>query len=61
MRMFKYQDPSGEYTITEDGIINEYYEHWKLQMIKAKQEHLISRDNCIEDFVVVHWAWEIDA
>ena len=44
--------------ITDDEIIKEYWNYWCEQMLKVKKGHLISRQNCIEDWVVINWAWE---
>jgi len=49
-----------EYTsLTEQEILDEYWEYWvgKQHEVGIK-EHLINRERCIEDFCVVHWAWE---
>lgn len=46
--------------VTEDDIINLYWNFWSGKMISKYGEghELISRENCIEDFIVVNWAWE---
>ena len=59
MRLWRFNDPSGNQFITDDEIIKDYFPYWKEQMIKVGKEDLISHENCIEDFVVVHWAWEV--
>lgn len=46
--------------ITEDEIIILYWENWRERMIKkfgAESLH-INRKNCIDDWVVVNWAWK---
>lgn len=58
-RYFKYQDPSGEYTISDEEILETYYDHWKGELTRLGRESMISPEACIEDFVAVHWAWEI--
>jgi hypothetical protein len=47
--------------MTEQQILEFYWEFWLKQMNnKFGLNHpLINRDNCIEDFCVVHWAQEI--
>ena len=44
-------------TKSEDEILDEYYEYWVSRMKRVNKEDLISKDNCINDWVVVHWAW----
>lgn len=61
MRTWKYQDPSGEYTLTDDEILEFYYSEWAKAMVRAGKRDKISKENCIQDFVVVHWAWEVKA
>jgi len=58
-RTFLYSDPDGDYIYDEDQIMEEFWGHWSVQMIKAGKSHLITRENCIEDWIVVHWATEI--
>jgi len=55
-RVWQYQDLSGVHTITDGEILREFYPLWSDMMKKAGKEKLISEENCIEDFVVVHWA-----
>lgn len=47
-------------TVTEDQIIKEYYSWWEAQMIKkfGVGHYLITPEQCIEDWIVVNWAWE---
>lgn len=49
-------------TVSEDDIIAEYWDWWYDKMIKKFGEghEWITRECCIDDYVVVHWAWEID-
>ena len=47
-------------TWTEDQIIKSYYIHWTTMMIAAGKGDDISRERCIEDWRVVHWAVETD-
>lgn len=46
--------------ITDDQIIREYFPYWKNQMIKkfGFDHELITIKNCIDDWIVVNWAWE---
>ena len=49
-------------TLSEDEIIEDYYPYWEKKMIeKYGQEEFDktwSKKECIEDFIVIHWAWE---
>ena len=45
-------------TWTEDQIIESYYKYWSTKMIENSLNSEISRERCIEDWCVVHWAWE---
>ena len=45
-------------TITTDEILRDYWPYWKEAMEKAGKHHLISPEACVDDFVVVRWAWE---
>jgi hypothetical protein len=42
--------------ISREDILSAYYPYWCEQMRKVGKEALINEDNCIDDFVVVHWA-----
>ncbi len=44
-------------TWTEDQILDSYYTYWCMKMVQAGcHADLISREACIDDWVVVHWA-----
>lgn len=47
-------------TWSEDQIIKSYYTHWSTKMIQNVEDPDLSRENCIEDWCVVHWAMETD-
>lgn len=42
--------------LTEDEIIQTYFKYWSAEMRKAGLDSAISRQGCIDDFIVVHWA-----
>ena len=44
----------------EDQIIEEYWSYWSSRMEEkfGKDHELITRENCIEDWANLHWAWE---
>jgi len=54
------QDAPEPVTMTEDQILEEYWEFWQTRMIKkfGANSSLINKKNCIDDWVVVNWAWE---
>ena len=60
MKIYKYCDLDGEYYITEAQIIEQYFPYWSKMMGKAGKKTLISYKNCIEDFCIIHWAWEVE-
>ena len=47
-------------TFSEDQIIESYYGYWKDKMLVIGKESLTTRERCIEDWIVVHWAVETD-
>lgn len=59
MKTYTYVDPGGTYTLTEDQIIEEYWDYWCSQMRKVGREHLITKERCIEDWVTINWAVEV--
>lgn len=63
MRKFRYNTPTDTgnqvVQVTEEEILSTYFDYWSSQMVKAGKQDLISPENCIDDFVVVHWAWEV--
>ena len=56
MREFKYQDPDGIHIITEDEIRTQFFPHWKERMEKIGKGEEATFENCIDDFITVHWA-----
>ena len=47
-------------TWSEDQIIASYYKYWSIKMIASGHDDDISRENCIDDWCVVHWAQQTD-
>lgn len=45
--------------ITDAEILETYGPWWRGAMERAEKHGFISDENCIDDFVVVHWAWEV--
>ena len=44
----------------EDQIIDSYFRYWSIKMIESGHGEEVSRERCIEDWIVVHWAVECD-
>ena len=66
-KIFEYNEPGPNWEpktvrLRGEDILSFYYDWWSEQMDK---KYGIGRDrthdinNCIEDFCVVHWAWEV--
>ena len=47
-------------TWSEDQIMESYYMYWCGKMIQNVPNPDLSRENCIYDWCVVHWAVETD-
>lgn len=47
-------------TWNEDQIIKSYYTYWSGKMIQNVEDPDLSRENCIDDWKVVHWAMQTD-
>jgi hypothetical protein len=60
MRYYKYIDPSGEYLVSEQEIL-ETYAPWWIERMKRKfgSEVQWTNQNIIDDWCIVHWAWKI--
>ena len=63
---FNEQDDKGNdvvQTMSEDEIREEYYPWWKERMIKKYGEEEFKKrwsfEECIEDWIVIHLAWEV--
>ncbi len=49
-----------EETLSEQDILDFYWEYWYEVMVRADKRDLISLDRCIEDFIAINWAEELD-
>lgn len=58
-KLYRYQDQTGAFTLTRSEILQQYYAWWSSEMKRTGNEKLISEDACVEDWCVVHWAWEV--
>lgn len=56
---YRYQDQDGEHEITRDEILAQYFPYWSEQMRRVGKADQISEESCIEDFMVVHWAYPV--
>jgi hypothetical protein len=49
-------------TLSEDEVLEQYWAHWYGKMCqKFGKEHVdtnYTKQDCIDDWVIVHWAWE---
>ena len=48
-----------EYTVTEDEIIAKTWDYFCSSMKKVGKENLITKQACIDDFIIVNWAEEV--
>lgn len=68
MNYYSYNEYSEEdpvvITKSEKEIIDEYYDFWYDRMCKKfGKEHVdanYTKYDCIDDWVVIHWAWEVN-
>jgi hypothetical protein len=62
MKTYCYHEPTPEgdsFIIkNEQQILDEYWDYWKEKMEKkyGKDHRLITKENCIEDWSIIHWA-----
>lgn len=51
-------------TLSEDEIIKQYWDYWYGKMCeKYSKEHVdenYTKQNCIDDWTILHWAWQSD-
>ena len=62
MRKWLVLSPEGDEVVSEEEIISGgYFDCWKEKMESkfGAGSELITKENCIEDWVVIHWAQEI--
>ena len=46
--------------LTEDEIIASYWEYWSGKMKEIGREAEATRERCIDDWCVIHWAVEVN-
>ncbi len=64
MRYFSYNELAEKptvITVSEDEIRQTYYEYW-LTLIEKKYgpNHNFVFQDCVDDWCVVNWAWEVE-
>ena len=64
-RIWRYVEPGDDdqpvtVVMTDAEILEEYFPWWSVQMRKVGKDTLITPENCIDDWVVVHWAEPVD-
>ena len=61
MRTFAYNEQGLEFPVlvTEDEIRRTYWPYWCGEMTKRGKTDMITWANCLDDWLVVNWAWEI--
>lgn len=67
MRYWIYCEPAGEntsepvyYIYSDRAILDTYWDYWSSTMRAVGRESQISENNCITDWVAVHWGWPAD-
>jgi hypothetical protein len=45
-------------TRTDDEILQFYWDYWSTGMKRIGKDREISEERCIEDWVVIHWAYQ---
>ena len=68
MRYWSYNERLNEIdshvvTVSDDDILDMYWNWWYGKMCEKFGSEVVDRDytkqDCIDDWVVVHWAWEV--
>jgi hypothetical protein len=59
MRRWRYEDPSDIYEYTDDEIVSLYRERYEAKAKEINCNYKFNREQCIEEWVLVHWAWEV--
>lgn len=71
MRKFAYNEPLFEdgalvdnevVILTEKEILERYWSFWEKKMVEkyGTGHELITKENCLDDWVTVNWAWEVE-
>jgi hypothetical protein len=57
---YRYDTPEGEQTITRSEVLARYMDHFAARLRRMGREAEITEAACVDDFIVTHWAWQID-
>lgn len=49
-----------EETFSEEQILKSYWDYWYSRMAEVGRLDIATEENCIMDWIVLHWAWETD-
>ena len=68
MKYYSYNEYSEEDSVvvtkSEKEIIDEYYDFWYDRMCKKFGKEQVDANytkyDCIDDWIVTHWAWEVE-
>lgn len=62
MKHFAYNEQGCEYPvqISAAEILRDYYPGWADKMQAVGKAHLMTPEACLEDWQIVHWAWELE-
>lgn len=66
MKYYSFNEFDGEKgwvtTLSEQEILDTYWDYWYNSMCKKFGQEVVDRDyskqDCIDDFVIINWAWE---
>lgn len=54
-----WNETGGDSVLSEQQILDYYWDYWSKKMYSiGKPEKVITKENCIDDWAVIHWAWE---
>lgn len=61
MKYYAYNEPDPDRVevLSETEVLDFYWNYWSTCMLLVGKLPLVTVYNCIDDFCVVHWAWEI--
>lgn len=65
MKYYLIVEPTDDYMtpvytiLSEQEIIEQYFESWALRMYAKGLHSRVNRSNCIAEWVMVHWAREL--
>jgi hypothetical protein len=56
---FDSSDPTiPDIKLTREELLADYYEFWKSKMRQVSKEHMISEENCLQDWLTVNFGWK---